>query len=129
MAVNKISILMLGIISFVLLSFLGQKFFLIAPVQAKDSQPDQDQNAALQAVAKMMEGQRTYYQKNGKFRATVDNIQQNFGITLPQSFDYAVRTTSEAAYSYVILTNNGGDFRILIGRDKCRSHIGSQLTF
>ncbi|WP_228023926.1 type IV pilin-like G/H family protein [Synechocystis salina] len=102
MAVNKISILMLGIISSVLLGFLGQKISLSAPVQAKDAKPDQDQNAALQAVAKMMEGQRTYYQKNGQFRATVDNIQQNFGITLPQSFDYAVRTTSEAAYSYAI---------------------------
>ena len=117
MAVNKISILMLGIISFVLLSFLGQKFFLIAPVQAKDSQPDQDQNAALQAVAKMMEGQRTYYQKNGKFRATVDNIQQNFGITLPQSIDYAVRTTSEAAYSYVIPSQSPlkGQLRAYVG--------------
>jgi hypothetical protein len=50
----------------------------------------------------MMEGQRTYHQKNGAFRATVSNIQQDFGITLPASFDYAVRTTTEAAYSYVI---------------------------
>jgi hypothetical protein len=61
-----------------------------------------DQKAALSAVSKMMEGQRTYYQKNGAFRATVSNIQQDFGITLPASFDYAVRTTTEAAYSYVI---------------------------
>ena len=61
-----------------------------------------DQKAALSAVSKMMEGQRTYYQKNGAFRATVSNIQQDFGITLPVSFDYAVRTTTEAAYSYVI---------------------------
>jgi len=61
-----------------------------------------DQKAALRAVAKMMEGQRTYYQKNGSFRATVSNIQQDFGITLPSTFDYAVRTTTEAAYSYVI---------------------------
>ncbi|MCT0213201.1 type IV pilin-like G/H family protein [Synechococcus sp. CS-1326] len=61
-----------------------------------------DQNAALNAVAKMMEAQRTYYQRNGFFRATVSNIQQDFGITLPESFDYAVRTTTEAAYSYVI---------------------------
>lgn len=61
-----------------------------------------DQKAALRAAAKMMEGQRTYYQKNGAFRATVSNIQQDFGITLPATFDYAVRTTTEAAYSYVI---------------------------
>jgi hypothetical protein len=32
------------------------------------SQSDSDQNAALQAVAKMTEGQRTYYQTNGNFR-------------------------------------------------------------
>ena len=70
-------------------------------VQAQ-SQVASDQKAALQAVAKMMEGQRTYYQKNGQFRATVDNIQKDFGITLPATFDYAVRTTPEAAYSYVI---------------------------
>jgi CHASE3 domain sensor protein len=60
--------------------------------------PDQDQNTALQAVAKMTEGQRTYYQKNGKFRAIVKNIQKDFGITLPSTFNYAVRTTSEAAF-------------------------------
>ena len=61
-----------------------------------------DQKAALKAVAQMMEGQRTYYQKNGRFHATVSRIQQDFGITLPATFDYAVRTTTEAAYSYVI---------------------------
>lgn len=71
----------------------------IAKAQA---QADADQKDALRAVAQMMEGQRTYYQKNGAFRATVSNIQQDFGITLPASFDYAVRTTTEAAYSYVI---------------------------
>ncbi|MFN9174175.1 MAG: type IV pilin-like G/H family protein [Synechocystis sp.] len=106
MAINKISISMLGIISSVLLSFLGQDFSLIASVQAQDNPLDQSQNAALQAVAKMTEGQRTYYQKNNQFRATVDNIQQDFGITLPPTFDYAVRTTSEAAYSYVIPTQS-----------------------
>jgi hypothetical protein len=35
-------------------------------------------------------------------RATVSNIQQDFGITLPASFNDAVRTTTEAACSYVI---------------------------
>jgi hypothetical protein len=44
----------------------------------------------------------TNNQKNGQVRATVDNIQQDFGVILPQTFDYAVRTTSGAAYSYVI---------------------------
>jgi hypothetical protein len=65
-------------------------------------QADRDQNSALQAVAKMTEGQRTYYQENSKFRAEIADIQTDFGITLPKTFDYAVRTTSEAAYSYII---------------------------
>jgi hypothetical protein len=118
MTVRKTSVLMLGIMASFLLSFLGQKFSLIAPVQAKDSQPDQDQNAALQAVAKMTEGQRTYYQKNGQFRAKVDNIQQDFGITLPPTFDYAVRTTSEAAYNYVIPAQSPlkGQLKAYVGR-------------
>ncbi len=76
----------------------------IAATQAAEAQaqPNPDQNAALNAAARMTEGQRTYFQKNGAFRATVSSIQQDFGITLPASFDYAVRTTTEAAYSYVI---------------------------
>lgn len=76
-----------------------------------------DQKAALNAVAEMMEGQRTYYQKNGSFRATVSNIQQDFGITLPDTFDYAVRTTTEAAYSYVIPAQgpNGGLLNAYVG--------------
>ena len=85
MTTRKTFIFVLGTISSVLFNFLGQKFSLIAPVQAQDSQADQSQNAALQAVAKMTEGQRTYYQKNGQFRATVDNIQQDFGVILPKS--------------------------------------------
>lgn len=101
MTMKKISVFMLGTISCVLCSSLGQRIPLISSVQAQNS-PDQDQNTALQVIAKMTEGQRTYYQKNGQFRATIDNIQQDFGIALPQTFDYAVRTTSEAAYSYVI---------------------------
>ncbi|MFM7189557.1 MAG: type IV pilin-like G/H family protein [Microcystaceae cyanobacterium] len=80
----------------------GHLFFPISPVQAQTTSADQDQNTALQVIAKMTEGQRTYYQNNGQFRATVDNIQKDFGINLPSTFDYAVRTTSEAAYSYVI---------------------------
>jgi hypothetical protein len=72
------------------------------PGAKAQTQASPDQKAALNAVARMMEGQRTYYQKNGAFRATVSTIQQDFGITLPATFNYAVRTTTEAAYSYVI---------------------------
>jgi hypothetical protein len=61
-----------------------------------------DQNQALTAVAKMMEGQRTYYQKNGKFQATVSAVQRDFGFSLPATFSFAIRTTTYSAYSYVI---------------------------
>jgi len=61
-----------------------------------------DQNQALTAVSKMMEGQRTYYQKNGRFQATVSTVQRDFGFTLPTSFSFAIRTTTYSAYSYVI---------------------------
>jgi hypothetical protein len=61
-----------------------------------------DQNQALTAVSKMMEGQRTYYQKNGRFQATVSVVQRDFNFTLPTSFSFAIRTTTYSAYSYVI---------------------------
>jgi hypothetical protein len=61
-----------------------------------------DQNQALNAVAKMMEGQRTYYQKNGKFQAKISAVQRDFGFNLPTSFNLAIRTTTYSAYSYVI---------------------------
>ncbi|WP_216918870.1 type IV pilin-like G/H family protein [Synechococcus sp. CCAP 1479/9] len=85
-----------------LLATLGFGIAVACPGAGAQPQASPDQKAALNAVARMMEAQRTYYQKNGAFRATVSNIQQDFGITLPASFDYAVRTTTEAAYSYVI---------------------------
>ena len=65
-----------------------------------------DQLEALIAVAKMAEGQRTYYKKNGKFLDEVSELQKLFEIELPSSFNYAVRTTDEAAYNYVIPKDN-----------------------
>jgi len=61
-----------------------------------------DQSQALTAVAKMMEGQRTYYQKNGRFQASISSVQRDFVFTLPADFSYAIRTTTYSAYSYVI---------------------------
>jgi hypothetical protein len=74
----------------------------LAPRAGAQQPASPDQKAALRAVARMTEGQRTYFQKNGRFNANVSTIQQDFGITLPATFNYAVRTTTEAAYSYVI---------------------------
>ena len=60
MVMKKISVFMLGTISCILFSSLGQKISLISPVQAQDNLVDQAQNMALQVIAKMTEGQRTY---------------------------------------------------------------------
>ena len=98
----KFSLFLLAVTPLTVLGFSEPSFLAMAPVYAQDTSVDQAQNTALKVVAKMTEGQRTYYQNNGNFRAQVDNIQQDFGITLPSTFDYAVRTTSEAAYSYLI---------------------------
>jgi hypothetical protein len=89
----------------------------VAPAVKAQQPASPDQKAALRAVAKMTEGQRTYYQKNGRFHATVSNMQQDFGITLPASFNYAVRTTTEAAYSYVIPAQSPmvGEFNAYVG--------------
>lgn len=81
---------------------IGASIVGIALATQAQDQISQDQNTALNVVAKMTEGQRTYYQNNGMFRAPIDDIEKDFGITLPNTFNYAVRTTSEAAYSYVI---------------------------
>ncbi len=81
------------------------------PVLAQDPVSAQ-QTAALNAAAKMAEAQRTYYQKYGRFRANVPNIQQDFGIVLPPGFNYAVRTTMQAAYSYVIPAQAPGSGRL-----------------
>lgn len=87
-----------------------------SPVAAQDPVGAQ-QTAALNAVAKMAEAQRTYYQKYGRFRATVPDIQRDFGIVLPPGFNYAVRTTMQAAYSYVIPAKapGTGNLRAYVG--------------
>ena len=67
-----------------------------------DDRVNAQQNKALAAVAKMMEGQRTYYQKNGRFQANASRVQRDFSLEIPASFDYAIRTTTYSAYSYII---------------------------
>jgi hypothetical protein len=76
-----------------------------------------DQNAALTAVAKMTEAQRTYYNKHRRFQANIASLQQDFAITLPSSFNYAARTTTYSAYNYVIPTQpaNTGSLKAFVG--------------
>lgn len=81
---------------------LGSSVLVIASVTQAQDQVSQDQNTALNVVAKMTEGQRTYYQKHSKFLDPINDLKKDFGVTLPSTFNYAVRTTTEAAYNYVI---------------------------
>jgi hypothetical protein len=62
----------------------------------------QEQEAALKIVTKMTEGQRTYYQKTGKFNVVVKDMAKDLNLTLPASFNYGVRTSVDAAYIYVM---------------------------
>lgn len=77
---------------------------VIAPATLAQNQAQIAQQEGLYAVANMTETQRTVFQKNRQWLADVTSIQQYMGATLPATFDYAVRTTTEAAYSYVIPT-------------------------
>ena len=88
------------------------------------AQTPAEQTEALNAVAKMAEGQRTFYKKHGKFLNQIDDIQQDFRITLPSEFNYAIRTTGEAAYNYVIPSSDslkayvGATFLAIDGSDE-----------
>lgn len=54
----------------------------------------------------MIYGQTAFYKENGEFIEEVDELrnylQQNFDMELPSDTDYAIRTTNEASYNYVI---------------------------
>ena len=66
-----------------------------------ENQAEKDQAAALEIVTKMTEAQRTYYQENGKFQVVIQKMAEDLNLTLPSSFNYAVRTSFDGAYIYV----------------------------
>lgn len=56
-------------------------------------------------VAKMIYGQMTNYEESGTFLKQVEALQNRLksdGLVLPPDNDYAIRTTTIAAYNYVI---------------------------
>jgi hypothetical protein len=69
--------------------------------QAQD-QAAREQATAREIAIKMTEAQRSYYQKKGKFNVVVQELAKDLNLTLPSSFNYAVRTSFEAAYIYVL---------------------------
>ena len=72
----------------------------VAP-EPEQVDPKQEQATALEIVTKMTEAQRTYYQENGEFQVIVQEMAEELNLTLPTSFNYAVRTSYDGAYIYV----------------------------
>jgi hypothetical protein len=108
---NKVQALITPSFSILFLAFATFGVALITQAQeevikAEVKETPSEQDEALNAIAKMTEGQRTYYKNNGTFMDQVDVIQKDFGITLPPNYDYAIRTTDEAAYNYAIPTTD-----------------------
>ena len=81
---------------------LGTSLVGVALKTQAQEQLAQEQATALEIATTMTEGQRTYYQKNGKFNVVVKEIAKDLNLTLPSSFNYAVRTSFEGAYIYVL---------------------------
>ncbi len=64
--------------------------------------PETAQAKALEIITKMTEAQRNYYQENGEFQVVIQDIADDLNLTLPSSFNYAVRTSFDGAYIYVL---------------------------
>ncbi|MDJ0730788.1 MAG: type IV pilin-like G/H family protein [Crocosphaera sp.] len=71
-------------------------------VMSKEEQAKQAQEEALDLVTKMTEAQRSYYEENGEFQVVIDEIAKDLDLTLPSSFNYAIRTSFQGAYIYVL---------------------------
>ena len=78
-------------------------------------QAPSDQDQALKAVATMTEGQRTYYSKHNQFQDKVSNLEKDFGISIPSSYDSAIRKTDEAAYNYLIPKSSSSKLKAYVG--------------
>ncbi|MDJ0507649.1 MAG: type IV pilin-like G/H family protein [Crocosphaera sp.] len=64
--------------------------------------PEKAQATALEIITKMTEAQRNYYQENGEFKVVIQEIAEELNLNLPSSFNYAVRTSFDGAYVYVL---------------------------
>ncbi|MEL4897785.1 type IV pilin-like G/H family protein [Crocosphaera sp. Alani8] len=71
-------------------------------VVSEQEQVEQAQATALEIITKMTEAQQSYYKENGKFQVVIDDIAKDNDLTLPSSFNYAVRTSFQGAYIYVL---------------------------
>ena len=71
-------------------------------VMSKEEQAKQAQAKALDVVTKMTEAQSSYYEKNGEFQVVIEEIAKDLDLNLPSSFNYAIRTSFQGAYIYVL---------------------------
>ena len=71
------------------------------PVLSEKEQVQQAQAKALEIITKMTKAQQVYYEKNGEFQVVIDEIAEDNDLTLPSTFNYAVRTSFQGAYIYV----------------------------
>ena len=71
------------------------------PVLSEKEQVEQAQAKALEIITKMTKAQQAYYEENGEFQVVIDEIAAENDLTLPPTFNYAVRTSFQGAYIYV----------------------------
>ena len=76
------------------------------PVLSEKEQVKQAQANALEIITKMTAAQRSYYQENGEFEVVINKIAEDNNLTLPSTFNYAVRTSFQGAYIYVQPSDN-----------------------
>ncbi len=79
------------------------------------AQSSPDQAAALTAISQMTAAQRTYYQKHKYFQRWAGQLKWDFGIQSPSSYNYAIRTTTKAAYTYAIPRRSGSGLKAYVG--------------
>ena len=73
---------------------------------SEKEQVKQAQAKALEIITKMTAAQRSYYQENGEFEVVINKIAEDNNLTLPSTFNYAVRTSFQGAYIYVQPSDN-----------------------
>ncbi|MDJ0581818.1 type IV pilin-like G/H family protein [Crocosphaera sp.] len=76
------------------------------PVLSEKEQVKQAQAKALEIITKMTAAQRSYHEENGEFEVVIDKIAEDHNLTLPSTFNYAVRTSFQGAYIYVQPSDN-----------------------
>ena len=92
---------------------MGSLSFILGRASLAQIAPEQ--SAGLKAVSQMTEAQRTHYRKHQYFLNRVGQFKKDFGISLPTTYHYAVRTTTQAAYTYAIPSESRPGLKAYVG--------------